>query len=63
MSVTHEVKIGREKAWIKVGVSLDLDLHETVASGIDRATDQVNAKMIEAIEKTVSTVEEYEVSK
>lgn len=63
VGITHEIKIGREKAWIKVGVTLDLDPGEEVVSGIERATDVVNESIFKTIESTVEAVEKYEESK
>ena len=63
VAVTHQVKIGREQAWIKVGVNLDHNPDQrgwTIQDTIDRATDIVNEKVIDAIEKTVATVNNYE---
>ena len=63
VAVTHQVRIGREQAWIKVGVNLDYDPDlpsYTIEDQIDRATRIVNDKVIDAIEETVATVEAYE---
>ena len=59
VSVTHEIKIGRESAWVKVGVNMDHE-HGSLEMTIDRAAELVNRKIIEVIEQTVATVDAYE---
>lgn len=60
VGVTHQIKIGREEAWVKVGVSLDKESHETIEYAIDRASKIVNKKIVDVIETTVDTVHNYE---
>ncbi len=63
VAVTHQIRIGHDPAWIKVGVNLDYnpDLpNYTIEDQIDRATRIVNDKVIDAIEQTVLTVNNYE---
>lgn len=63
VAVTHQIKIGRDLAWIKVGVVLDHNPDKenyTVEDHIDEATQLVNRKIIDTIETTVKTVNDYE---
>lgn len=59
VGVTHQIKIGREDAWIKVAVHLDKPLDEDLESLIDEAGEIVNRKIFGIIEKTVETVQDY----
>ena len=58
--MTHQIKIGREDAWVKVSVNLDKEGHETLDHTIDRASKIVNKKVIDVIESVVHTVNNYE---
>jgi hypothetical protein len=63
VAITHQIRIGREDAWVKVGVHLDYDPDlpsYTIEDQVDRATRIVNNKVIDAIEETVATVNIYE---
>lgn len=62
VAVTHEIKIGRESAWVKVGINYDIPQSSdaTIDSWVDTVAELVNQKIISVIEKTVTTVEEYE---
>jgi len=61
VAVTHQVRIGREQAWVKVGVNLEYDpMLDKVEMMINEAERIVNQKVISVIEKTVETVENYE---
>ena len=60
VSVTHEIKIGREKAWVKVGVNMDVPTGSNISDTTDEASDLVNEKVMQVIEDTVTTVENYE---
>lgn len=59
VGVTHQIKIGREDAWIKVSVTLDNE-DESIAQTIDRASAVVNQKIFDVINQTVKAVESYE---
>lgn len=59
VGVTHQIKIGREDAWIKVSVTLDNE-DESIAKTIDRASAVVNQKIFDVINQTVNAVEKYE---
>lgn len=63
VSVTHEIKIGRESAWVKVGVNLDTETGDTVGDTISDASYIVNNKITEVIEHTVLTANNYESGK
>lgn len=60
--VTHEVVINDFKAWIKLGVSTKVQENETADEAAERAYEFVNQKIIESIEYTAWSVEEYESS-
>lgn len=63
VAVTHQIRIGREQAWIKVGVIEDHNPDKdnyTIEDHIDEVTRVVNRKVIDSIEQTVKTVEDYE---
>lgn len=60
ISITHEIKIGREKAWIKAGVVSDVGKHETYDEAFERVTDLVARKTLSAIDQTVESVQNYE---
>lgn len=59
VGVTHQIKIGREDAWIKVAVTTDKREDESMPQAIDRTSKVVNRKILDVIEKTVKTVNEY----
>lgn len=66
VGVTHQIKIGRESAWIKVGVTHEYDPDQpgyTMEDAIDDVERVVNRKIIDVIESTVATVTEYEGAK
>lgn len=61
VSVTHEIKIGRESAWVKAAVVHDVDtMHQTYSEEFDHAAKLVARKVLDAIETTVESVREYE---
>ncbi len=60
VSVTHQVKIGREDAWIKVGVHTEVIDGETLDSAVDRADKVIQSKIFEVIDHTVEAVNSYE---
>lgn len=66
VGITHQVKNGRESAWIKVSVNLDYTPDKpgyTISDAIDEASVLVNNKVIDVIEQTVATVNNYEGAK
>lgn len=64
VAVTHQIKIGREDAWVKVAVNMEYDpAFDKPTVMIDSAQALVNRKIIDVIEKTVETVNNYEKGK
>ena len=60
VSVTHEIKIGYEKAWGKVGITHDCAPGEKYRDEIDRIDSIVQRKVLDVIQSTVQTVENFE---
>jgi len=60
VSVTHQIRINREDSWVKVSVSLDRYETEKIQDTIDRASRIVNKKVIDTIQETVQTVQQFE---
>jgi len=60
IAVTHEIKLGRESAWVKAGVSLETEPHESTEEAFDRASKLVARKVLDAIDVTVGSVRNYE---
>ena len=59
VGVTHQIKIGREDAWVKIGINLDVLPNEEVTTTVDRASEIANEKIVEVIEEVVRTVNGY----
>jgi len=59
-SVTHEVKIGMETSWIKLGATTQLRPGETTQSAFTRLEGLVNEAGMRAVEATVNKVRGYE---
>lgn len=60
IAVTHEILIGREKAWIKYAVQGTVRQEETPEAASLRLTEAVNSQIMRTIEEAVRTVEQYE---
>ena len=60
MSITHQIKIGRESAWIKTGIITKVREGESGEQASKRASDFVNKQVMEAIMDTVKAVDEME---
>lgn len=60
LSVTHQIVINGDNSWVKLGVDSQVRNDETTDEAIERLIVLVNQKIINAIEKTVETVESYE---
>jgi hypothetical protein len=60
IGVTHEIKIGRESAWIKAGVSTKVRPGESPDEAGERAIRYVNTQVINSIVKAVDTVQSFE---
>ena len=63
VGVTHQIKIGREDAWIKVSVNRQVRPTETYADAIDSANKVVQHKVMDVIIETVETVNKFEEGK
>ena len=59
ISITHELHINGDKAWVKLGVSREVESGETIEDAIAATSTLVNEKIIQVIEETVDTVEKY----
>lgn len=59
ISVTHELHISGDKAWVKLGVSREVEFGETLEDAIAATSSLVNEQIIKVIEETVETVEKY----
>ncbi len=59
ISVTHEVRIGREKAWIKLGVIDDTE-GRSVDDTINDVSAKVNNRIFDVIHDTVTSVQDFE---
>jgi hypothetical protein len=60
IGVTHEVLIGREKSWIKMGITSKVQPDEDADEAISRVSEIVNNKIMSIIEAAVQTVTDYE---
>jgi hypothetical protein len=58
--VTHEIKIGRESAWVKAGVNTKVRPGESPDEAGERAIRYVNTQVINSIVKAVETVQSFE---
>lgn len=61
IGITHEVVINGDKSWVRLAISEDWDPDGpvTVEEHTDRLAEVVNAKLINVIEQTVETVNNY----
>lgn len=59
VSVTHEVKIGKETSWIKYGVNTAVVTGETEEQARVRATSLVSAGVLKVVEDVVESVQNY----
>ena len=59
VGVTHEIKIGRESAWIKLSITEDFPVDTDYDENIAFLTRIVNKKILYVIEDTVNTINEY----
>lgn len=60
MSVTHNIKIGREDAWVKVSINSDVQANETIDTAIDRVDSILQQKIFDVITSTVESVNKFE---
>ena len=60
VSVTHNIKIGREDAWVKVSINTDVQPNETIDTAIDRVDSIIQQKIFDVITNTVESVNKFE---
>lgn len=60
VSVTHNIKIGREDAWVKVSINSDVQANETIDTAIDRVDSILQQKIFDVITSTVESVNKFE---
>lgn len=60
VSVTHQIKIGREDSWVKIGVSSEVRDDETLDTAIDRVDMVIQRKIFDVVNNTVAAVNKYE---
>lgn len=60
IGVTHEIKIGRESAWVKYGVAEDVPDESDLDVATDALTKYVADKVLNIVEQTVAAVEKFE---
>jgi len=56
IGVTHQIKIDREDAWIKLSITDDSDKHGDIDAAIDALTVKVNKRIFDIIDETVQSV-------
>jgi len=59
IGVTHQIKIGREDAWIKLSITDEHEKYGDVDNAIDELTVKVNKRIFDIIEDTVESVEVF----
>lgn len=59
IGVTHQITISGDNAWVKLSVSDDVPNDMNLDLAIDNLAKKVNEKIIDVIENTVHTVENY----
>lgn len=59
VSVTHEIKIGKETSWVKYGVNTALMSGETEEQARERASVLVSNGVLKVVEETVKSVHAY----
>lgn len=60
VGITHQVRIGREDSWIKLSVALDRTDNETIDDAIYRASSIANQRVLNIVEQTVKSVQDFE---
>lgn len=60
VGVTHQVRIGKEDSWIKLSVALDRTDNETIDETIYRASSIANKRVLNIVEQTVKSVQDFE---
>lgn len=59
VSITHEIKIGKETSWIKYGVNTAVMAGETEEQARERAKSLVSAGVLNVVEGAVESVQNY----
>ena len=60
VGVTHQIRIGREDAWVKLGLTVDVEPGESIDGAITRADRIPQERVMDVIESSVRTVQNYE---
>lgn len=60
VGVTHQVRIGREDAWIKVEYNVEVRPSESLEGATDRANEVLQEKIFDVITSTVEAVKAFE---
>ena len=60
VSVTHQIKIGREDSWVKISINSGVHDNETLDSAIDRVDKVIQQKIFDVVNHTVEAVNKYE---
>lgn len=61
IGVTHEVIINGDKSWVRLSVAEDIDDGiDDLNSAIDALAAKVNRKLLDVVEATVETINEYD---
>ena len=59
VSITHEVKIGRESSWVKYEANSKVRPDEAAQDARTRVINHVNQSVMVAVEEAVNTVRSY----
>jgi hypothetical protein len=59
VSVTHEIKIAGDKAWVGVRLISTVRANETTEDAQDRVGNEVQTAVMNEIQRTVATVERF----
>jgi hypothetical protein len=60
VSVTHQIKIGREDSWVKISIASGVQDNETLDTAIDRVDRVIQQKIFDVVNHTVEAVNKYE---
>jgi hypothetical protein len=60
VSVTHQIKIGREDSWVKISITSGVQDNETLDTAIDRVDKVIQQKIFDVVNHTVEAVNKYE---
>jgi hypothetical protein len=60
VSVTHQIKIGREDSWVKISIASGVQDNETLDTAIDRVDKVIQQKIFDVVNHTVEAVNKYE---